>query len=267
MKDIFEEIVRIRSEGGSAALATVIRTEGSTPRKEGSKMLIRGDGTILGSIGGGTLEAQVCREAMGVIEKAKPKVLHFDLTGEEAAEDGMVCGGNTDVLVEPILAQPTLYVFGAGHISLSISKIAKMVGFKVVVIDNRTEFANTDRFPEADEILAEDFSRVFSKLKVNRLSYIVIVTRGHQFDEKVLEWAGKTEAGYIGMIGSREKKEAVFSHLQSKGISEHLLGGVYAPIGIDISAETPEEIAVSIMAEIIKVRREREATGIKNWKV
>ncbi len=267
MGDIFEEILRIRSEGGTAALATVIRAEGSTPRREGAKMLIRRDGTIVGSIGGGALEAQVCREAIDVIREARPKVLHFNLTGEEAAEDGMLCGGNTDIFVEPIAGQPTLYIFGAGHISVSVSRIAKMVGFKVTVIDNRAEFANTDRFPDADEIIAEDFSRAFSKLEITRSSYIVIVTRGHQFDETVLEWAVKTEAGYVGMIGSREKKDAVFSHLQSKGISKKLLNGVHAPIGADISAETPEEIAVSIMAEIIKVRRGREGVGRKTWKV
>ncbi|MFB0520898.1 MAG: XdhC family protein [Desulfatiglandales bacterium] len=257
MGDIFEEIVRIRSEGGSAALATVIKANGSTPRGEGSKMLIRADGAILGSIGGGSLEAKVCREAMDVMREARPKVLHFNLTGEEVAEEGMLCGGNMDIFVEPIVAQPTVYIFGAGHVSFSISKIAKMVGFKVAVVDNRTEFANTNRFPEADEILIEDLSGIFSKLKINRLSYIVIVTRGHQFDEQILEWAVKTEADYIGMIGSRKKKEAVFSHLQCKGVSKKLLEGVHAPIGIDINAETPEEIAVSIMAEIIKVRRER----------
>ena len=266
MRDIFEEIVRIRSEGGIAALATIIKTKGSTPREEGSKMLIRSDGTILGSIGGGTLEDQVCQEAMDVIREARQKLLHFNLTGEEITEDGMLCGGNMDILVEPILAQPNLYIFGAGHVSFSISKIAKMAGFKVVVIDDRAEFANKNRFPEADEIVAEDFSKVFSKLKINRSSYIIIVTRGHQFDEKVLEWAVRSEANYVGMIGSRKKKEAVFSNLQSKGISKELLESVHVPIGLDIHAETPEEIAVSIMAEVIKSKRERRH-AVKTWKV
>ena len=266
MEDIFEEIVRIRSEGESAALATVIKVKGSTPRGEGSKMLIRIDGTTLGSIGGGTLEAKVCQETMDVIREAKQKLLHFDLTGEEIAEDGMLCGGNMDILVEPILAQPYLYIFGAGHISFSISKIAKMVGFKVVVIDDRAEFANTKRFPEADEIFAKNFLEVFSKLKINRLSYIGIVTRGHKFDEEVLEWAVKTEACYLGMVGSKKKNDTIFSNLQSKGISKELLESVHAPIGLDIHAETPEEIAVSIIAEIIKVRREREHT-VKTWEV
>jgi xanthine dehydrogenase accessory factor len=266
MEDIFEEIVKIRSEGGSAALVTVIKTKGSTPREKGSKMLIRSDGTIAGSIGGGSLEATICREAANVIKEANPKVLHFNLTEEEAAGDGMLCGGTMDVFIEPIVSEPTLCIFGAGHISLSICKIAKIVGFKVIVIDDRAEFANKNRFPEADEIVAEDFSEVFLKLKINRSAYIVIVTRGHKFDEKVLEWAVNTEADYIGMIGSKKKKEDIFSNLQSRGTSKQLLEDVHAPIGLDIHAETPEEIAVSIMAEIIKVRRKREHTG-KTWEV
>ena len=266
MEDIFKEIAIIKSKGGSAALATVIKTTGSTPREAGSKMVIRSDGTIAGSIGGGSLEAAICREAVNVIKEAKPKVLHFNLTEEEAAGNGMLCGGTMDIFIEPILPEPTLFIFGAGHISLSISKIAKMVGFKVIVIDDRAEFANTERFPKADQLFTENFSEVFSKLKVNISSYIVIVTRGHKFDEKVLEWAIKSKACYLGMIGSKKKNDTIFSNLQSKGVSKKLLETVHAPIGLDIHAETPEEIAVSIMAEIIKVRRERDHT-VKNWKI
>lgn len=266
MEDIFEEIVKIRSEGGSAALATVVKVEGSTPREAGSKILINGNGTTIGSIGGGTLEATICREAMDVIRGCRAKMLHFDLTGDEAEGDTMVCGGEMDIFIEPILPQPTLYIFGAGHISISISKIAKMAGFRVVVIDDRAEFANSERFPEADEIYAEDFPMVFPKLKINDSSYIAIVTRGHQFDEKVLEWAVKTETRYIGMIGSKKKNEIIFSRLQSKGVSREMLEHVHAPIGLDISAETPQEIAVSIMAEIIKTRRGKEH-AVKDWRV
>jgi xanthine dehydrogenase accessory factor len=266
MEDIFNEIAIIKSEGGSAALATVIKTKGSTPREAGSKLLIRSDGTIAGSIGGGRLEATICREAVNVIKEANPKVLHFNLTEEEAAGDGMLCGGTMDIFIEPIVSEPALFIFGAGHISLSLCKIAKMVGFKVIVIDDRAEFANPERFPEADQLFNENFSEVFSKLKVNRSSYIVIVTRGHKFDEKVLEWAIKSKACYLGMIGSKKKNDTIFANLQSKGFSKKLLKTVHAPIGLDIHAETPEEIAVSIMAEIIKNKREKGHT-VKNWKV
>jgi len=265
MEKIFKEINKIGSEGGRAALATVVQVKGSAPREVGSKILIKEDGSLVGSIGGGTLEATICQEAMSVLREAKARMLHFDLSGEEEG-DQMLCGGEMDIFIEPILPQLTLYIFGAGHISISISKIAKMVGFRVVVIDDRAEFANPERFPEADEIVAEDFSAAFSRLKINNASYIAIVTRGHQFDEKVLEWAVKTEARYIGMIGSKKKNEVIFAHLQSKRISEDILEQVHTPIGLDIGAETPEEIAVSIMAELITIKRQ-QGHGVKTWKV
>ena len=266
MDDIFEEIVRIRSEGGRAALATITSIKGSTPRTEGSKMLVRSDGSILGSVGGGSLEAQVCQEAMEVIGDGRSRVLKFDLTGKEIAEAGMICGGSMEVFVEPITTKPGLYIFGGGHISFFLSKIGKMLDFRVVVIDDREEFANPERFPEADETIARDLEEVFPSLKINRLSYIVIVTRGHLLDEKALEWAVKTDARYVGMIGSRKKNKTVFAHLESRGISRELLETVHAPIGLDIKAETPEEIAISIMAEIIMVRREGGSSGPKTWK-
>ena len=229
-------------------------------------MLIRSDGTIAGSIGGGSLEATICREAANVIKEVNPKLMHFNLTKEEVAGDGMLCGGTMDVFIEPIVSEPTLFIFGAGHISLSICTIAKMVGFKVIVIDDRKEFANKDRFPEADQVFNENFLKVFSKLTINRSSYIVIVTRGHKSDEEVLEQAIQSRACYLGMIGSKTKSDTIFANLQSKGISKKLLEKVHAPIGLDIHAETPEEIAVSIMAEIIKRRREKGHT-VKNWKI
>jgi xanthine dehydrogenase accessory factor len=266
MEDIFQEIVRIRSEGQRAALATVISAKGSTPRETGSKMLIRIDGTILGSIGGGSLEAQVRKEAVKVMTENRSTVLRFDLTGKEVAEEGMICGGNMEVFVEPILPEPCLFIFGAGHISLFLAKMGKMVGFRVVVIDDRPEFANRDRFPEADEVIARDFPAAFQQLTANRTSYIAIVTRGHLQDETVLEWAARTDAAYIGMIGSRKKNQTVLSHLQAKGIPEKRLKEVHAPIGLNIDAKTPEEIAVSIVAEIIKARRKGDHT-VKTWEV
>jgi xanthine dehydrogenase accessory factor len=182
------------------------------------------------------------------------------------AEEGMICGGNMEVFLEPILPEPCLFVFGAGHISLFLAKMGKMVGFKVVIIDDRAEFANPERFPEADEVIAQDLPAAFQRLTANRASYIAIVTRGHLQDETVLEWAVRTDAAYIGMIGSRKKNQTVFSHLQERGIPEKRLKQVHAPIGLNINAKTPEEIAVSIMAEIIKARREVDHT-IKTWEV
>jgi len=255
MTDIYQEIVRIKAEGEEAALVTIVSTTGSTPREEGAKMLVKADGSILGTIGGGSLEAQVIEEAIRVIRQGKPKRLHIGLTAKEVAEEGMLCGGELEVFIEPILTPPTLYLFGGGHISLPLAKIGKLLGFKIVVIDDRAEFANADRFPEADVILADDFTKTFPKLKIDKSSYIVIVTRGHQYDDMVVEWAVGTKAKYIGMIGSKAKTKAIFSHLQAKGIAKGLLDRVHAPIGLEIHAQTPEEIAVSILAEIVMVRR------------
>src|SRR4030067_1009170 len=186
MLDIYKEIVRIRESGERAALATIVSRRGSTPQKESAKMLIRSDGSIIGSVGGGCVEAQVWEEAKNVMKERKSKVLHFDLTSEEIALDGLVCGGKMDILIEPILPVPTVFIFGAGHISLPLSKIAKIAGFRVVVIDDRESFANKERFPEADEVIVESFESVFSRLEINDSSYLVIVTRGHLSDEKVL---------------------------------------------------------------------------------
>jgi len=255
MADFYEEILRLRSEGRSGALATIIGTKGSTPREMGAKMLIHEDGKILGSVGGGCMEAEVWQEAMKAIAEDKPRTVHFDLTGREAVESGMICGGVMDIYIEPIVPTPKLFIFGGGHISLFVAKMSKMVGFEVVVIDDRPQFANKDRFPEAEEVIAEEFPLAFPKLKVNRSSYLVIVTRGHAYDQEVLEWAVNTEVKYIGMIGSRKKIQTVYANLEEKGIAREKLQGVHAPIGLDIGAVTPEEIAVSIVAEMVKIRR------------
>ena len=253
MTDIYQEIVRIRAEGEEAALVTIVSTIGSTPREEGAKMLVRADGSILGTIGGGSVEARVIKEAVEVIRKGKSQHLRYSL--KEGGELGMVCGGDVEVFIEPILSPPTLYIFGGGHISLPVAKIGKLLGFKIVVIDDRAEFANPQRFPEAELTLAEDFHKAFPELKIDKSSCIVIVTRNHRYDELVLEWALGTQAKYIGMVGSKTKNKAIFSHLLAQGIPQEQLDKVHAPIGLEIYAQTPEEIAVSILAEIIKVRR------------
>jgi len=255
MTDIYQEIVKIKEEGKEAALVTIVAASGSTPREEGAKMLVRPDGSISGTIGGGSLEAQVINEAVQVIRLGKPRRLHMSLTAQEAEETGMICGGDLEVFIEPITTAPSLYIFGGGHISLPLAKTAKLLGFRITVIDDRAEFASADRFPEAESVLAGDFTKTFPKLKIDKSSYIVIVTRGHQNDELVLEWAINTPAKYIGMIGSQTKVKTIYSHLLAKGVSQQRLDSVHSPIGLEIGAQTPEEIAVSILAEIIKVRR------------
>jgi xanthine dehydrogenase accessory factor len=255
MTDIYQEIVRLKAEGEEAALVTIVSATGSTPREEGAKMLVKPDGSILGTIGGGSLEAQVIAEAVKVIKQGKPKRLHMSLTAKEAEEAGMICGGDLEVFIEPVVTPPTLYIFGGGHIALALSEMGKLCGFNITVVDDRAEFASAERFPEADVIFDGDFTKSFARVKIDKSSYIIIVTHGHQHDELVLEWAVGTAAKYIGMIGSQTKNKTIFSHLLAKGISREQLDRVHAPIGLEIEAQTPEEIAVSILAEVIKVRR------------
>ncbi len=258
MPDFYEEILKLRSEGKSGALATIVSTKGSTPREIGAKMLILEDGKFLGSVGGGCMEAEVWQEARKVMAEDRPKTIHLDLTGKNAEEGGMVCGGVMDVYIEPITPPPRVFIFGGGHISVFVSKMSTLVGFQVVVVDDRPQFANQERFPEADEVIAEEFPFVFPKLKVNKSSYLVIVTRGHAYDQEVLEWALGQEVKYIGMIGSRKKIQTVYDALKQKGIPPDQLQRVYAPIGLNIGALTPEEIAVSIVAQMIQVRRQKK---------
>jgi xanthine dehydrogenase accessory factor len=219
-------------------------------------MLVQANGKIIGTVGGGSIEHQVYKEALNLIEGNEARLAHFELTNADASKEGMVCGGVVDVFLEPIKPLPALIIFGGGHISFFLARIGKMVDFRVTIIDDRPEFANAERFPEADETIAEEIAAVTKRLDINSSSHIVIVTRGHQKDTQVLQWAATTPAGYIGMIGSKRKIHTVFSYLKSKGISQEQLDLVHSPIGLPIGAETPEEIAVSIMAEIIQVRHQ-----------
>jgi xanthine dehydrogenase accessory factor len=170
-------------------------------------------------------------------------------------------GQAVEILLEPIRTDPTLYIFGAGHLAQALSPLGKMADFRVVVIDDRPMFANSERFPEADQVLVEPFEMIFDKLQINAQSYVVIVTRGHLYDGEVLEQAVQTDAGYIGMIGSKRKIAVLYKTLIEEGIKKELLDRVYAPIGLHIHSETPSEIAVSIMAELIKVRAENARAG------
>lgn len=254
MLEIYQELVKITSTGERAVLATVITSRGSAPRKAGAKMLIRKDGTFVGTVGGGGVEQLVREKAVEVMNSGKSQIVHLDLAGrgEEAA---MICGGQMDVFLEPIQPLETLYLFGAGHISQGTAAIGKMLGFRIVVIDPRPEYNNNDRFPDADSLIVEEYDSAFPKLSVDRDSHIVIYTTGHVLDEKCLHFAVGTPAKYIGMIGSKKKVKEVKERLLQKGVSQQQLDRVCAPIGIEIGAETPEEIAISILAEIIKVKR------------
>jgi len=257
--DIYEEISRMRREGRRCALATIINVRGSIPSVAAAKMLVRDDGSIVGTIGGGCVEAEVWNVARDVMQSERPRHMNFSLGQDAAYDNGLICGGQLSVFIEPVVPQPRLYVFGAGHISKSISKIATLAGFATVIIDNREAFANPERFPEADEIFAEEYEEVFPKLPIRDTSYLVIVTRGHRDDMRVMRWAVGTNAKYIAMIGSKRKVIGVVKELEKEGIPREAFERAFAPMGLDIGAITPEEIAVSIVAEMIAMRRAPES--------
>ncbi|NLD38923.1 MAG: xanthine dehydrogenase [Desulfatiglans sp.] len=263
MQEIYDEIVKVMNNGDTASLATVVSTKGSTPRSSGAKMLVKGDGSITGSIGGGCLEADVWQVCMDVIKEQKPKLLEFDLTGREENASGLICGGIIEVFVDPVISTPTVFIFGAGHIGFAVSKIAKIAGFRIVVIDDRPNYANKERFPDADEFVIDDIAQAVQSLSINRVSYVVIACRGHLEDQEVLEQALKTDAAYIGMIGSKKKVKTIFGSMKEKGFTQASLDRVSAPIGVSIAAETPEDIAVSIVAEMTDVRRGKSGSSAK----
>jgi xanthine dehydrogenase accessory factor len=261
--DIYQEIVELRRQGRCAALATIINRKGSTPRKDATKMLITADGRQFGTLGGGCTEADILREAMTVMRLERPKILAFDLTEDDAEDSGLICGGTMEVFVEPILPDPYLFIFGAGHVGKSISEAVTKVGFKVAVVDDRIKYANRERFPEVDSLHAEDWDEAFNKLSITESSYIVIATRGHNHDLACLRFALRSPARYIGLLGSKRKTRLFFEKLEKEGIDPSDFDRVYAPVGIDIGSESPEEIAVSIAAELIAVRKNKPVDSLK----
>jgi xanthine dehydrogenase accessory factor len=257
--DLYEQIVELRRQGRRGAVATIVNVRGSIPSFRTAKMLVRDDGSIVGTIGGGCVEADVWQAAREVMETEKPRTLKFDLNQDPKYDTGLVCGGTLEVFVEPVLPPALLYVFGAGHVSFNLCQTAASAGFDVTVTDDRSSYATTERFPAAREVHALDFDEAMQKLDPNESSYIVIVTRGHRDDMRILRWAVQTRARYVGMIGSKRKVIEIFKTLQKEGLPAHLFDRVHAPVGLDIGAVTPEEIAVAITAELIAVRRNANA--------
>jgi len=351
---IIEKLLLLGKTGEDAALVTVTRTSGSTPRSPGAKMLVFKDGRVYGTIGGGCGEAEVVREALGVLDTKVPKKYYLDMTNDVAADEGMVCGGNMEVFIdffdcsdnesrqvlaayldslqkkenpllvtiagvedkkkfllgrkmvffqsgsesgdlgcaeitrharalagqfraarkpglvaltgqneiqhlellfEPGVLTPQIIILGGGHIAIPLVKMASILGYSTVVVDDRPSFASVARFPEADQVICSDFGSFLKGLEAGAQTFIVIVTRGHRHDLECLRETINQPAAYIGMIGSLRKVKGVVKQLELEGVPGERLREVYSPIGLDIGAETPEEIAVSIMAEIVNVWR------------
>ena len=257
--DIYEEIVRQRQEGRNCALATIVSSQGSIPSFDCAKMLVRDDGSIVGTVGGGGAELEVIKAARQVIENEKPAMVSFNLNKRPGIDAGMVCGGSLDIYIEPIVSTPLVYIFGAGHVGLSTYRAARLAGFAVTMIDERPEFANRERFPEAKEIIVTPYDDVATKVKPTPSAYILILTPGHQTDMRVLRWAVTTPARYVGMMGSKRKVTGIFRELLNEGIPAERLESVHAPVGLDIGAQPPEEIAISVVAELIAIRRRSTA--------
>jgi xanthine dehydrogenase accessory factor len=254
-KEVFEAALRAAETGEPAALVTVVSTEGSTPQKAGAKMVVYPDGRITGTIGGGCVEAEMTRRARHVIETRRPQRAGYELTLDQAGEDGLICGGRMEVFIEPIEGTPTLCLFGAGHVAQPLARMAKAVGFRVEVADDRVRFANRERFPDADVVIVDGFQEAAARMTLGGNSYAVVVTRGHKGDADALQAVLGRGLRFVGLLASRPKLVHVLAMLEERGVPLEELGRVHAPLGIDIGARTPEEIAVSVLAEMIAVRR------------
>lgn len=342
MDKIYQECLRLLQCGQDAVLATIVEAKGSAPRTAGTKMIVRQDGTIMGSIGGGRLEHEVVAVAQNSFDNRQSVIYAFELTGDDVAEMDMICGGRGEVwlqflsavdpnnllvcmaiadvlshkkpgwliteistqesltvrqfalvdedrsitgrvlvnatlleewinhagkmpthieiynghrfLIEPIRSKRTVFIFGAGHVSRQLVPLCEMVDFRTVVLDDREEYACRPRFPVASQIQVLESFENWERIAINEDSFIVILTRGHMHDKTVLAEALRTPAAYVGMIGSRRKREIIFQALREEGFSQQDLDRVHSPIGLDIAAETPAELAVSIVGELIQVR-------------
>jgi xanthine dehydrogenase accessory factor len=252
MRGLYNRINELVDREEVFALATIVNHKGSVPRRL-AKMLIRQDGTTYGTIGGGCLESEVAERAVQIMKEGfrGAKVETFDLVEEEYGGVGMNCGGQIDVSIEVIEPDPRLIVVGSGHMSAALANLGRALGFEVVVID---PLAKREKFPGAHLVITDFPESGLSKVKVNKYSYIVIVTR-HKDDLPALRVSLRTEAAYIGLIGSKRRVAQVFQLLSKEGFVEGQLARVHGPVGLDIGAETPDEIAVSIMAEIVQIRR------------
>ena len=253
MKLIYQALSELEKNNGSAALCTVIKSEGSTPRHVGSKMLVYPDGKFIGTVGGGDLEHRVLDEAWMAIADSQPRLLHYNMSDPSRGDPG-VCGGQVEVFVEPIVPAPMVVVIGAGHVGKAVVHLAKWLGFRVAVSDDRVEFCDETAVPGADAYYPVSMDRLAEQLKITRQTFLVLTTRGSSVDAEGLSPLLDSPAAYIGVIGSRRRWATTVKALKEKGVSEEKIARVHSPMGLELQAETPEEIAVSIMAEILMIR-------------
>ncbi len=259
-KEVFAAVADALERGEPAALVTIVSTTGSTPQRIGAKMLVFADGRIVGTIGGGCYENDAFWKARDAITSRKPQLVHYELSDDFAQETGLICGGQMDVYIEPIEPSPELYIVGAGHVGFHLGRAAHEAGFQVHVIDDREKFANRERFPTATEIIVEDIPAWIERTALPTHAYVVIVTRGHTNDLEALRALAPRDVRYLGLIGSRAKVARIYDQLVADGMPAERLAHVHAPIGLEIGAVTPQEIAVSILAELIAVKHGKFTT-------
>ena len=269
-QEVFKALAEALDKGEEVALVTIVASTGSTPQRVGAKMLVYSDGRTVGTIGGGCYENEAFWKAREAIKDRRPVTVKYELNDDFAQETGLVCVGQMEVFIEPVEAAPEVYVFGAGHVGYFVAKMAHDVGFKVHVVDDREKFASTERFGEGIDVVVDEIPAWLASHQLPATSYAVVVTRGHRHDLDALRALTAQNLRYVGLIGSRAKVKRIYDHLREEGITPDALRRVHAPIGLDIGAITPQEIAVSILAELIavkhgKVSESGAATSSMRW--
>jgi xanthine dehydrogenase accessory factor len=254
-ESVYAAVVEALARGHDAALVTIVSTQGSTPQRVGAKMLVYADGRTVGTIGGGCYENDASGKARESIRTGKAALARYDLSDSLAEENGLICGGRMEVFIEPLEPSPRLMIVGAGHVSQRLAAVAGDAGFLVHVLDDREKFANRDRFPHAAEVIVADIAPYLATAEIPRNSYVVVITRGHTHDLEAMRALAGRECRYVGMIGSRAKVARITDALAGEGVPADWLQRIFAPVGLRIGAVTPEEIAISIAAELIAVRR------------
>jgi len=253
-EEVFQAVSETLQRGEPAALVTIIRTQGSTPQRVGAKMLVFADGRAVGTIGGGCYENDASGKARHAIETHKPLVEKYELSDDIAEESGLICGGQMEVYIEPLEASPHLYLIGGGHVAYHLGQLATGAGFKIHVLDDREKFASMERFPDAFEVAVENIPDWLNKADIPTNAYVVILTRGHRYDLDALRELATRDLRYLGLIGSRAKVARLYETLTNEGLPLQNTACIHAPVGLDIGAVTPQEIAVSILAELIAVK-------------
>lgn len=259
---IFSEAGELEKKGVSAALCTIIQSTGSTPRHTGSKMIVYPDGRISGSVGGGLIENQVIEEALEAIRVGKSRKASYDLV-DPARGDVGVCGGHVEVYIEPIAKKPLLVVIGGGHVGKAVLHLGKWLGFRTVVSDDRPEFCTPEANPDAEQFFPVPMEDLVNHLEIDRESYLVLTTRGYDVDIKGIPVLMEKKPAFLGVIGSKRRWIVTRKGLQEQGLSADTISEIRSPLGLELNAETPEEIAVSIMAEVIMVRNEGSGKSMK----